>query len=143
MDLRTKTFAKRAAALLGLPLILLAPVAVPAPALASPSLQEAFDGTIVSTYPDGRTARLWLQASGDYTAEGRRGDRSSGHWRQEGERMCLRQSRPFPSPFSYCTSMPSGESWTAKAVTGEPLHVRLERGKAGETLASAGHAASR
>ncbi|HEV2532834.1 hypothetical protein [Phenylobacterium sp.] len=138
--MRTKTsLANHAAALLGAPLILLAVH----PAAASVSLSDAFGGTIISTYPDGRTARLWLQASGDYTAEGRRGDRSSGHWRQQGERMCLRQSRPFPSPFSFCTPMPSGDSWTAKAVTGEPIRVQLVRGRDGGALASAGRQGSR
>ena len=37
----------------------------------------AFGNTIVSTYPDGRQAQLWLHPDGSYTAEGRRLDRSS------------------------------------------------------------------
>ena len=57
--------------------------------------------------------------------------------------MCLKQSRPFPAPFSYCTPLPSGVSWTAKAVTGEPIRVRLVRGKAGESLASVARNGSR
>lgn len=101
-------------------------------ARADPSLVEkAFGNTILSTYPDGRTAELWLQPDGSYTAEGRRHDRSRGHWRVKGDRLCLSQVRPIPSPFSYCTAIPSagmGKAWPAKAVTGERIMVRLVRG---------------
>jgi hypothetical protein len=101
-------------------------------ARADPSLVEkAFGNTIVSTYPDGRTAELWLKPDGSYTAEGRRHDPSRGHWRIKGNRLCLSQVRPIPSPFSYCTAIPStgmGRAWPAKAVTGERITVRLVHG---------------
>jgi hypothetical protein len=83
---------------------------------------------VVSTYPDGRTAELWLQRTGDYTAMGRRHDRSSGHWKLADNRLCLSQSHPFWSPFHYCTALPAGRAWSAKAVTGEPIRVRLVQG---------------
>lgn len=101
---------------------------------ASPgAVQEAFGNTIVSTYPDGRTARLWLKADGSYAAKGRRGDPSSGHWRVKGAKLCLKQSRPLPTPFSYCTPIPDGgmgHAWSAKAVTGEPIRVQMTKGGA-------------
>ncbi|MDB5483198.1 MAG: hypothetical protein JWO83_4251 [Caulobacteraceae bacterium] len=104
-------------------------------ARADPSLVEkAFGNTIVSTYPDGRTAELWLKPDGSYTAEGRRHDPSRGHWRVKGARLCLSQVRPIPSPFSYCTAIPSsgmGRAWPAKAVTGERITVRLVHGHHG------------
>jgi hypothetical protein len=98
---------------------------------ASPSLNRAFGNTIESTYPDGRQAELWLAPDGSYRAEGRRGDESSGTWRLRGERMCLSQHRPFPSPFSYCTPVPSSmeHGWSARAVTGEHIRVALLRGR--------------
>lgn len=99
--------------------------------LAPPSdtrLQAAFSGTIVSTYPDGRTAKLWLEPAGGYTAVGRRRTPSSGRWSVKGDRICLKQQKPFPSPFSYCTPLPDAQTWTAKAVTGEPIAVRLVDG---------------
>ena len=100
-------------------------------------LQQAFGNTIVSTYPDGRTAELWLEPSGDYKAMGRKRDPSSGHWKLAGDKLCLKQSRPFPAPFSFCTPLPSGDSWTAKAVTGEALRVKLVKGRSsGEGHAS-------
>ena len=101
-------------------------------ARADPSLvDKAFGNTILSTYPDGRTAELWLKPDGSYTAEGRRHDPSRGHWRVKGNRLCLRQVRPIPSPFSYCTAIPSagmGRAWPAKAITGERIIVRLVHG---------------
>jgi hypothetical protein len=92
------------------------------------ALQKAFTGTIVSTYPDGRKAKLWLSEDGAYEAAGRRGDRSNGRWSVKGEKVCLKQSRPIPSPFAFCTPKPAGLEWTAKAVTGEAISVRLVSG---------------
>ena len=100
------------------------------------ALQPTFHNTIVSTYPDGRQARLWLDPDGGYRAEGRRGDPSSGHWQIKGEKLCLRQSRPIPVPFTFCTAVTPGaigSSWTAKAVTGERLRVELVRGRPDST----------
>lgn len=103
--------------------------AVPVLAAAPASLEPAFSGTIVSTYPDGRQGKLWLNADGSYTAEGRRHKPSSGKWTLKGERICLKQSKPPTVPFaSYCTQVPSGTSWSAKAVTGEPIKVKLVLG---------------
>jgi hypothetical protein len=95
-------------------------------------VEKAFGNTIVSTYPDGRTAELWLKPDGSYSAEGRKHDASHGHWHVKGARLCLNQVGPVPSPFSYCTTIPSsgmGRSWSAKAVTGERITVRLVHGR--------------
>jgi hypothetical protein len=96
------------------------------------SLGPAFKNTIVSTYPDGRQGKLWLKADGSYTAEGRRKDRSDGRWTVKGDKICLRQSHPATLPLSYCTALPSGgvgASWDAKSVTGEPIKVKLVKGR--------------
>ena len=95
-------------------------------------LEPAFSNTIVSTYPDGRQARLWLDPDGGYHALGRRGEPTQGTWRIKGEKLCLKQSQPFSVPFSYCTPVMGGEVgdvWIRRAVTGEMLRVRLERGR--------------
>ncbi len=95
-------------------------------------LGPAFKNTIVSTYPDGRQAHLWLSEDGSYKAEGRRHDPSNGHWTIKDERICLRQSHPATLPISYCTALPPGgvgATWSAKAVTGEPIRVKLVRGR--------------
>ena len=107
---------------------------VPAPALAQDRslLEPAFKNTIVSTYPDGRKAKLWLNADGSYRAQGRRGKPSSGRWTLKGEQICLKQQRPFPGPFSYCTAVRRGgvgTSWTGKAVTGERIRIQVVAGR--------------
>jgi hypothetical protein len=107
-------------------------ILAPAAASAAPSaVSAAFGNTLVSTYPDGRTAELWLRPDGRYSAEGRRGDPSSGKWKIKDDKLCLNQSKPFGAPFSYCTPIPAGgmnQSWSAKAVTGEAIQVKLVQG---------------
>ena len=101
-------------------------------AAASPA-DAAFGNTILSTYPDGRTAELWLHPDGSYTAEGRRGDPSNGHWSTRGEKLCLKQSRPMAMFMAFCSSLPAKglrDGWTTKAVTGETIKVRLVKGRA-------------
>lgn len=115
--------------------------------LASPDaavLKAAFGNTIVSTYPDGRQAQLWLRSDGSYAAEGRRGDRSAGRWKLKGAKVCLKQSKPHAFPFSYCAPVPPGgvgTVWSGKAVTGEPIRIKLVRGSSGRTTppAEPGH----
>ena len=93
-----------------------------------PALEKAFTGTIVSTYPDGRTAELWMNPSGTYTSMGRRHDRHSGHWKLKGDKVCFRRGL-----FGYCTAIPTEASFTTKAVTGETIRVRLAPGRQGES----------
>jgi hypothetical protein len=115
---------------------LLAALAAAGPSLADSDartvVSAAFGNTIVSTYPDGRTAELWLQPDGSYTAEGRRHDRSRGRWSVKEDKLCLKQSHPFAFGYVFCTPIRDvtvGSTWTAKAVTGEPIQVTLRRGK--------------
>ncbi len=96
---------------------------------ASP-VARAFGNTVLSTYPDGRTALLWLKRDGTYTAKGRRRTPSSGSWSLKADKVCLKQAKPSAVPFRYCTALPSGESWKAKAVTGEPITVKIVKGVA-------------
>ncbi len=100
------------------------------PVLGAPAspLAPAFGNTVVSTYPDGRTALLWLRPDGSYAAKGRRRTPSSGTWSVKADKVCLKQLKPMRAPFSYCTPLPDGETWKAKAVTGEPITVRIVGG---------------
>jgi hypothetical protein len=92
---------------------------------APPTLEKAFTGTIVSTYPDGRTAELWMSPSGTYVSEGRKHDRHSGTWKVKGDKVCFKRGL-----FGYCTALPSGDRpFTTKAVTGETIQVRLVPGR--------------
>lgn len=101
--------------------VLLAAASAPSP------LSRAFTGTIVSTYPDGRTAKLWMNPSGAYTSEGRRHDRHHGRWRIKGDKVCFKRGL-----FGYCTQIPTTGAFTTKAVTGETIRVRLVPGRRGE-----------
>ena len=96
----------------------------------SASLAPAFGNTILMVYPDHRVGELWLSPNGGYAGEGRRGDRTAGHWQVKAERLCLKQTRPFPAPFSYCTPLPASSrgAWTAKAFTGETVRVSIIQG---------------
>jgi hypothetical protein len=96
------------------------------------SVTAAFGNTILATYPDGRNQRIWLQADGRYEAIGRRGKPSSGRWSMKDERVCLKQSKPFPAPISYCTDFPKnsgvGVTWTSKDISGVPIRLTLLEG---------------
>jgi hypothetical protein len=101
----------------------------------APDVEKAFGNTIVSTYPDGRQGQLWLQPGGAYAAQGRRHDPSSGHWSVKGDKLCLKQTKPIFAPFSFCTQVPSGgvgSTWSAKAVTGEDIKVKLVKGRSSD-----------
>ncbi|MBU1346380.1 MAG: hypothetical protein KKA16_05440 [Alphaproteobacteria bacterium] len=95
-------------------------------------LAPAFGNTLLSTYPDGRTARMWLQPGGRFEGRGRRGGLSSGVWRVRNGEVCFSQRRPIPLPGSFCTPIVRGgigARWTAKAVTGETIQVELVAGR--------------
>ncbi|HEV2365514.1 MAG TPA: hypothetical protein VGS12_15090 [Caulobacteraceae bacterium] len=93
-----------------------------------PALQKAFTSTIVSTYPDGRTAELWMNPDGTYTSMGRRHDVHHGRWSVKGHKVCFHRW-----VFSYCTAIPTSETaFTTRAVTGETIQVRLVPGRQSE-----------
>jgi hypothetical protein len=96
------------------------------------SVARAFGNTIVSTYPDGRTAETWLKADGTYTGLGRKKtDPSSGHWTIKGESICLKQSKPFAFGVTVCIKVPQSgleKGFQNKAVTGEMTTVTLVHG---------------
>jgi hypothetical protein len=113
----------------------LAVLAAAAPSAAgefSELVTSAFGNTIVSTYPDGRTAQLWLRPDGAYTAEGRDHDPSNGHWRIRDGKLCLKQAHPFAFGYVYCavlSQFATGTTWVSRAVTGETIQIRLVRGR--------------
>ncbi|MBU1803983.1 MAG: hypothetical protein KKC02_02800 [Gammaproteobacteria bacterium] len=95
---------------------------LPAAASDVSPLKAAFGAAIVSTHPDGRTAKLWLKADGTYAAEGRKGQKSGGVWAVKKGKLCLSQKRPYPGPFSFCKDIPpvkAGAVWSDKAFNGE------------------------
>ena len=101
-------------------------------ASAPQGLAAAFGNTVKALYPDGRYQRIWFHADGTWEAFGRRGKWSSGKWTKKDEKVCLRQSRPFPAPFKYCTEFPStggiGAVWTSHDMAGEPIRLTVVPG---------------
>ena len=96
-------------------------------------LAPAFGNSLVSTYPDGRVSKLWLDPDGTFNGMNRKGQPNSGKWTVAKDRLCMKQYKPFFYPFSYCTPMPTSvdamSGWKAKAPTGEPITVRLAKGR--------------
>lgn len=95
-------------------------------------LAPVFGNTLVSTYPDGRTARAWLSPDGRFEGQGRRGGRNAGTWRVRDGKVCFSLRRPVIVPGSYCTPIVRGDvgtRWNARAVTGEPITVQLVAGR--------------
>lgn len=95
-------------------------------------IAAAFGNTVKTFYADGRSQRIWLKPDGRWEAIGRRGTHSSGKWTQKGEKVCLRQTKPIPVPFSYCTHFPPeggvGAVWTGKDMAGEPIRLTVVPG---------------
>lgn len=92
----------------------------------------AFGNTIKSLYPDGKAQFIWLKADGAWEGINRRGKSSSGKWTQKAEKVCLKQTKPFSLPISYCTRFPEdgglGAVWASKDVTGQPIQLTLVKG---------------
>jgi hypothetical protein len=107
--------------------------AAAAPAWATPGgLDATFGNTLEVTYPDGQLARLWLDRDGSYRGANRQGRPSSGHWTIRADKLCMKQKRPLPVPFSYCTPIVAGgvgASWLGRAVGGETVRIRLVAGR--------------
>ena len=115
-------------------IVILGLFATPAAATSERDLEPAFRNTITSTYPSGRSAKLWLNPDGSYTGQGAKGGRTAGKWVIKGDDLCLRQTRPISLPFRYCTPIVKGgvgARWDARSPKDEPLKNRLVAGRAG------------
>lgn len=106
--------------------------AAPAAPTAPKGVAVAFGNTVKALYPDGRHQRIWIAADGTWEAVGRRGKWSSGKWSLKGGKVCLRQVKPFPAPFRYCTEFPQdgglGAVWASKDMAGEPIKLTVVKG---------------
>jgi hypothetical protein len=115
------------------PLILAATIAsislVPMTTFAASPVEAAFGNTIVSTYPSGRSTKLWLNRDGTYAGQRTNGKRTAGRWSLKGGKVCLKQNG---LPLTFCSKIPAGKvglTWSSKSPKGEPLKNRLVPGR--------------
>ena len=107
-------------------------VAQAAPADRPRGVAAAFGNTIKALYADGKHQRIWLKEDGTWEAIGRRGKWSAGKWSHKDDKVCLKQAKPIPAPFKYCTHFPTdgglGTVWASKDMTGQPIQLTLVKG---------------
>jgi hypothetical protein len=94
------------------------------------SVAPAFGNTVVSSYPDGTSQKIWLHPDGSWEGVSRKGVELAGHWRLKGDKVCLRQSKPPTLPISFCTQVPATPEaqWASKDVMGRPIVISLMKG---------------
>jgi hypothetical protein len=101
----------------------------PMTTFAASPVEAAFGNTIVSTYPSGRSTRLWLNRNGTYEGQRTNGKRTAGKWSLKGGKVCLKQNG---LPLTFCSKIPAGKvgtTWSSKSPKGEPLKNRLVAGR--------------
>jgi hypothetical protein len=99
----------------------------------------AFGNTVVSTYPDGTSQKIWLHPDGSWDGVSRKGVRLVGRWRLKGEKVCLRQSKPPTLPISFCTEVPASGAaqWASHDAMGRPIVLSLMKGVPSDYQAAA------
>lgn len=100
----------------------------PTTTFAASPVEAAFGNTIVSTYPSGRSTKLWLNRDGTYVGQRTNGKRTAGRWSLRGGKVCLKQNG---LPLTFCSKIPAGRvglTWSSKSPKGEPLKNRLVAG---------------
>ena len=118
-----------------------AQAADPDQAASNSRVAAAFGNTVISTYPDGRTQKIWLHPDGSWDGVSRRGSALAGKWSlKDGDKVCLRQSRPPTLPVHLCVPFPAngepGAEWMAKDFIGEPIKLSLQKGVVGAVAAN-------
>lgn len=120
--------------------------ALNAQAAEPPPVAAAFGNTVVSSYPDGTSQKIWLHADGTWNGISRKNTELSGHWTQRGDKVCMRQSHPPTLPISYCTPLPAssqpGVRWTGRDVAGRQITLSLVKGVPAQYQSAAGGASA-
>ena len=96
------------------------------------AVAAAFGNTVVSSYPDGTSQKIWLHADGTWNGISRKNAPLAGKWTQRGDKVCMRQTAPPTLPISYCTPIPAssqpGVQWTGRDVAGRAITLSLMKG---------------
>jgi hypothetical protein len=97
-------------------------------ATVSPAAAEtwtaAYDGTIMSTYTDGRTAKVYVNADHSYSIALPNGTILKGTWADAGGQSCFTLTDPAPAPGAKPVCFPAkdykvGDSFQGEDVTGK------------------------
>jgi hypothetical protein len=105
-------------------------------AAAEPAAQvkPAFGNTVLSTYADGRSQKIWMHPDGSWDGQSRRGTPLAGRWNVKDGKVCMKQSKPPTLPVAYCTPFPEnayvGVTWTSKDMSGAPITLKVVKGMA-------------
>ena len=106
--------------------------AVDAQAAEGANVAAAFGNTVLSTYSDGTSQKIWLRPDGRWDGLSRGDSPLAGTWSVRGEKVCLRQSKPPTLPVAYCTPLPStagaGATWTSRDMGGRAITLSLTKG---------------
>jgi hypothetical protein len=99
---------------------------------AEPGVAAAFGNTVVSTYSDGTSQKIWLHPDGRWTGLSRSNGPLAGNWSVRGEKVCLKQSKPPTLPVAFCTALPAtsqpGVQWASRDVAGRAITLSLMKG---------------
>ena len=96
------------------------------------AVSAAFGNTVISSYPDGTSQKIWLHADGTWNGISRHNVALTGHWTVRDDKVCMRQSTPPTLPISYCTPLPAnsqpGVQWSGRDVAGRQITLSLMKG---------------
>ncbi|HKR88099.1 MAG TPA: hypothetical protein VJS38_07970 [Phenylobacterium sp.] len=96
------------------------------------AVSAAFGNTVISSYPDGTSQKIWLHADGTWNGVSRRNAPLAGKWTLRGDKVCMRQTAPPTLPISYCTPIPAssqpGAQWAGRDVAGRAITLSLMKG---------------
>ena len=97
-----------------------------------PAVAAAFGNTVISSYPDGTSQKIWLHADGTWNGISRKNAALAGKWTLRGDKVCMRQTAPPTLPISYCTPLPAssqpGAKWASHDVAGRAITLSLVKG---------------
>jgi hypothetical protein len=96
-------------------------------------VDTVFGNTVISTYPDGRSQKIYMRPDGSWAGLSRRGNPLAGSWKLKNDAVCLKQSQPPTLPVAFCLPFPAepriGATWISKDLTGTPISLKIVKGK--------------
>jgi hypothetical protein len=100
------------------------------PALAADPMSTAYGNTVVITYGDGTTVKLYIDEGGTYTGDGPTGS-TSGAWSISGGETCFTQQSPEAGPPSCgpTVSKTVGDTWQGSGQGGAAVTVTIQAGR--------------